>query len=259
MILDDIVSRRKEQLLRSKSMIPYADMVKLAENSSHLIRDFKKSLLTGKPSIIAEIKKSSPSKGLICECFNPSEIAEKYQSSGADAISVLTEEFYFGGKNEYLAAVRNAASIPILRKDFIIDEYQIYEARAIGSDAILLIASLLDHETLTKFKHLSSELGLHALAEVHDEEDLKKVIDAKFEIVGINNRNLKTFEVNLQATERLIKLIPEGKVVVSESGIKCSEDMKLVKSYGVDAVLVGEALMKSKSISETLNELRGNI
>ncbi len=259
MILDEIVMRRKEQLARSKAMVPYADMVNLAENSSHPIRNFKKSLLSENISIIAEIKKSSPSKGLICEYFNPVEIAEKYQLSGADAISVLTEEFYFGGKNEYLTAVRNVVSIPILRKDFIIDEYQIYEARAIGADAILLIASLLDYETLIEFKCLSSELGLHVLAEVHDEEDLKKVLDAKLDIVGINNRNLKTFEVNLHTTERLIKLIPEGKIVVSESGIKCSDDMKLIKGYGADAVLVGEALMKNSSVSETFGELRGKI
>lgn len=259
MILDDIIIKRKQQLDKAKSKISYDEIVYMANNTVLPTENFKKAISTEKLAVIAEIKKSSPSKGLICDNFNPVEIAKKYEKSMANAISVITEEFYFSGCNDYLSNVSNEVSLPILRKDFIIDKYQIYEARAIGADAILLIASLLDNDSLIEFRDIAMELGLYTLVEVHNEEELRKVLDAKFDIIGINNRDLKTFDVKLETTRHLSRLIPKDKVIVSESGISNNQDMNFVKECGVNAVLVGETLMRSKDISETLKTLRGNL
>jgi len=199
-------------------------------------------------NLIAELKKASPSKGVIVEDFQPLKIAKSYADLGASAFSVLTDEHFFQGGNTYLEQVRKEFNAPILRKDFIISESQIYEARLIGADAILLIVAALDINTLKAFLKLSEDLGMHALVEIHSEDELEKALDAKAKIVGINNRNLKTFEVNLETSCRIKTRYPKDVVSVSESGIKTLADLKLLEANGFDAVLIGEGLVTSPEL-----------
>lgn len=260
MILDEIVEKRKIQLEREKAAADIETVKKAAERLDRQCISFKNAL--AKPdrlSVISEVKKASPSKGLIQPDFDPVKIAKEYETCGADAVSCLTEEHYFQGSSEYFKAIRQAIGLPMIRKDFIIDEYQIYEARLMGADAILLIAAVLDDEKLKRFGDTARSLGLDILAETHDESELERVLALDFDIIGINNRNLKTFEVTLETTARLAGMIPEGKVIVSESGIKDNADMKTVRSYGADAVLIGETLMRSGNIGATLTALRENV
>ncbi len=260
MILDEIVEKRKIQLEREMAAADIEKVKKAAERLDRHCISFKNALV--KPdrlSVISEVKKASPSKGLIQPNFDPVKIAKEYETCGADAVSCLTEEHYFQGSSEYFKAIRQAIGLPMIRKDFIIDEYQIYEARLMGADAILLIAAVLDDEKLKRFGDTAHSLGLDILAETHDESELERVLALDFDIIGINNRNLKTFEVTLETTARLAGMIPEGKVIVSESGIKDNADMKTVRSYGADAVLIGETLMRSGDIGATLTALRENV
>ncbi|MCM8770904.1 MAG: indole-3-glycerol phosphate synthase TrpC [Candidatus Omnitrophica bacterium] len=209
-------------------------------------------------SLIAEIKKATPAEGIIRQDFNPQEIAKIYQEAGAQAISVLTEEDFFLGSNEHLTQVRQAVDLPILRKDFIFEAYQVYETRAIGADAILLIADLLTKEKLTELLNLSKDLGLGCLVEVHTEKELKKILTLKLPFaLGINNRNLHTLEVDLKTTERLYPLIPKDRVVVVESGIKNYQDVLFLKILGVNAILVGRAFMQAQDIKKKIEELMG--
>lgn len=256
MILDEIIEKRKLQLEKEMAKVPFDEMKEKAHNTDFMTRNFKSAISSDGLSVICEVKKASPSKGLIRPDFNPVEIAKEYESAGADAISCLTEEHYFHGSSIYLKSIAECVDIPILRKDFIIDEYQIYEARAIGASAILLIEAVLDEETISRFYQLASSLSLDCLVEVHNESELEKALNIGAEIVGINNRNLKTFEVDLNTTGRLASLIPKDKVIVSESGIKDNFDMRAVQSLGASAVLIGETLMRSGNISTTLKELR---
>lgn len=260
MILDEIVEKRKIQLEREKAAADIETVKKAAERLDRQCISFKNAL--AKPdrlSVISEVKKASPSKGLIQPNFDPVKIAKEYETCGADAVSCLTEEHYFQGSSEYFKAIRQAIGLPMIRKDFIIDEYQIYEARLMGADAILLIAAVLDDEKLKRFGDIAHSLGLDILAETHDESELERVLALDFDIIGINNRNLKTFEVKLETTARLAGMIPEEKVIVSESGIRDNTDMKTVRSYGADAVLIGETLMRSGNIGATLTALRENV
>lgn len=259
MILDEIIEKRKIQLENEKAKIPLDEMKKLADSTITKTKDFKAALSGDNLSVICEVKKASPSKGLIRPDFQPLKIAMEYESAGANAISCLTEEHYFKGSSEYLREISDNVNIPILRKDFIIDEYQIYEARAIGASAILLIAAVLDEETLLRFYKLASSLSLQSLVEVHNESELQKALNIGAEIIGINNRNLKTFDVDLNTTGKLASLIPDGKLIVSESGIKNNADMKAVHNLGASAVLIGETLMRSDDINKTLKELRENV
>lgn len=256
MILDDILEKRKIQLEKEKAAIPPEDMKKAALAVKTPCMDFYKSLKEGSLSVISEVKKASPSKSVICEDFHPVETAVQYEKAGANAISCLTEEFYFKGSSDYLREIRKAINLPILRKDFIFDEYQIYEARVIGADAVLLIAAMLDCETMNRFRELAEGLGMNCLFESHNEQELENILKCSPKIVGINNRDLKTFEVSLENTEKLIHLIPKECAVVSESGIKNNEDMRFVRNCGADAVLIGETLMRSGNIAETMSELR---
>ena len=256
MILDEIVVRRMMQLEQEKAQVPMQQMVLRAQNMQQPTKDFQAALCASGLSVIAEIKKASPSKGVICPDFQPLKTAKAYQAYGAAAISVLTERHYFQGSNEVLTAVRQAVDLPILRKDFIVDAYQIYEARAIGADAVLLIASLLDGPTLAAYRHLAEELGLAALVEIHNEYELERALYAECPIIGINNRDLKTFHVDLAVTDRLASQVPRGCLVVSESGIQSPEDMQRASGYGADAALIGETLMRSQDIAETLRSLR---
>ncbi|MCI7350929.1 MAG: indole-3-glycerol phosphate synthase TrpC [Ruminococcus sp.] len=242
MILDEIIEKRKIQLEKEISAVSEGEMKRLAETDSRQPIDFGGALKKSGLSIIAEVKKASPSKGLICRDFEPADIAREYEKNGASAISCLTEEFYFKGSSKYLNEIRKTVSLPILRKDFIICPYQIYEAKVIGADAVLLIAAVHPTEKLKEFSDIAHSLGLSVLAETHNEEELESVLEAGCDIVGVNNRNLKTFEVSLENTRRLMKLIPEDRVKVSESGIMTAEDMRFVRECGADAVLIGERL-----------------
>ena len=258
MILDDICEKRKQQLEREKQRLSLADVKAMCKECSHTPVSFAKALKQDRLSVICEVKKASPSKGLISPDFRPVETAVCYEKSGAAAVSCLTEEHYFQGSSEYLKAIREKIAIPILRKDFIIDEYSIYEARAIGADAVLLIAAILDKAQMQEYMALAHELGLQTLTEVHNEKEIEKVGDLPTDCLGINNRDLTNFEVSLETTARLAELT-KCKVLVSESGIKTNEDMRTVSAYGADAVLIGETLMRSGNIADTLMLLRNGV
>ena len=254
--LDDIVEKRKEQLQREKDNIEPQDMKEMALNSKNKNHGFKEALKKSGLSVISEVKKASPSKGVIAEDFRPVETAIAYENAGAAAISCLTEEHYFKGGSKYFADIRAKVDIPMLRKDFIFDEYQIYEAKVLGADAILLIAAILSEEKIKEFYDLAKSLEIDCLVEVHNEKELKKVVACGCDIIGINNRNLKTFDVDLNTTSKLAPLIPYEAVLVSESGMKDENDMKNVKEQGADAVLIGETFMRSDNIKETMKQLR---
>lgn len=255
MILDDIIKIRLKQLEREKHEIPEDKIKALAESSDKAIYDFAKSLKGDRLKLICEVKKASPSKGIISENFDPLNTALEYEKSGAAAISCLTEEHYFKGSNKYLESITSTVQIPVLRKDFIVDKYQIYHARVLGASAVLLIAAALDDTKLSEFLKITHYLGMKALVEVHDETELERALKLDAEIIGINNRNLKTFEVTLDTTKRLIDKIGKDKIKVSESGIKTNADMRELRNVQADAVLIGETLMRSGSIKDTFLSL----
>lgn len=261
MILDEIIAQRKVQLLREKSEIPPDEMRRKAETALTTPRGFKRALSEKGLSVIAEVKKASPSKGLIQPDFEPVKIASAYEKAGAKAISCLTEEKYFGGSLKYLEDISKNVNIPVLRKDFIFDEYQVYGARASGADALLLIAAVLDDKRFKELYDLSRSLGLDVLCEAHNEEEVKRLVSLGCEIIGINNRDLKTFEVTLETTKRLMGLIPEGVVTVCESGIRDNSDMRFAADCGANGVLIGETLMRSglSGIPDCMRSLREGV
>lgn len=259
MILDKIVDRRKEQLEREIRCRSRADIKSLAAEADFPALSFSKAIKQDRLSVISEVKKASPSKGLIRPDFEPVKIAVEYEAAGADAISCLTEEYYFQGSSEYLKNIRSCVNLPILRKDFIIDEYQIYEAKTIGANAVLLISAILSPQQMKEYSELAHRLGLECLIEIHNEEEYRKTEGFKADMLGINNRNLYTFEVDLNTTGRLKEIVGEQSVLVSESGIATNADMKQVRGLGADAVLIGETLMRSNNISETLAALREGV
>ena len=255
MILSRIIEDKRRVVEEAKRAKPQEELVKEIRNLS-VKSQFKKNI--SRPhhiNLIAEIKKASPSKGILRGDFNAVKIAITYQANGASAISVLTDERFFEGRLEHVTKVRENVSIPILRKDFFIDEYQIYESVAAGADAILLICEILSIAEMTKFHNLARELGLDCLVEVHNDEDIEKALAIDAAIIGINNRDLHTFKVDLGVTQRLIRLIPQNKVIVSESGIKRYEDVMFLKSLGVNAVLIGEAFMEADDIAAKMREM----
>jgi indole-3-glycerol phosphate synthase len=259
MFLDKIVATKLKEVEQFKKNFSLRETEKtIAELQPCL--GFEQALTARKHremGLIAEIKKASPSKGLIRPDFHPVELAEAYARAGADCISVLTDELYFQGSNEYLKAIRQAVQVPLLRKDFTIDEVQIYEARLIGADAILLIAAILTTEQMKHFLRLSADLGLDALVEVHDQEELERALELDTHLIGINNRNLKTFVTDLKTTEELARHLPTGKTVVSESGISSSEDMAYLRSAGAHAMLIGEHFMRQPSVEQAIHDLMG--
>ena len=262
MILDDIIAHRREQLVREKERCGEAEMRERAERqlAERTPLSLAAALKRDTLSCICEIKKASPSKGLIRPDFRPAEFAREYEAAGANAISCLTEEHYFQGSSEYLAAIRKEVNIPILRKDFIFDEYQIFEAAALGADAVLLIAAVLKPADFGRLFGLACELGLSVLGEMHTVEEMQEyAFDREGMVIGVNNRNLKTFEVDLGTVAKLRGYAPDGAVFVSESGIKTNEDMKRVRALGADAVLIGETLMRAENITEELNRLRKDV
>lgn len=256
MILDRIikVKRREVDYLQESTSL---EALKKAVRYLPSPRDFRKAISGRDCSIIAEVKRNSPSKGRIREDFDHIEIASLYEENGAVAISVLTDEEFFEGGNSYLSEIKETVSIPLLRKDFIIDPYQIYETRIIGGDAVLLIAGLLEKKTLRQFIDLAESLGLSPLVEVHSREELDKALAADAGIIGINNRNLKTFSTDLRTSMELAPSVPEGRIVISESGIHTREDLEALMQKGIHSFLVGEALMKAPDIGKKLMELLG--
>ncbi|MDD5477187.1 MAG: indole-3-glycerol phosphate synthase TrpC [Candidatus Omnitrophica bacterium] len=256
-ILKEIVAKKKERIALSQQQLSPEDLkAKLAGLPA--TRAFKEAI--SKPrqiSLIAEIKQASPSQGVIRQDFNLADIARAYQEAGVQALSVLTEEDFFNGNPAYLNEVKAIFSGPVLRKDFILESYQVYESRFLGADAILLIADLLTKDKLVEFMRIADELGLDYLVEVHDEKELKKVLNLKVPIIGINNRNLHTLEVDFKTTEKLFTLVPKDKIVVVESGIKNSQDVLFLKILGASAVLVGTAFMESADIKSKVDEVMG--
>ena len=253
MILDTIVTRKKEEVARIK-----AEGVSRPELPVDPPRGFMQALI--KPvdiSLIAEVKKASPSKGIISPDFNPVAIASSYEKGGAEAVSVLTDEKFFQGSLDSIPLVRQEVKLPVIRKDFIIHELQIEEASNYGADAILLIAAILDQNQIRDFLQMSNELDLDVLVEVHDEKELEKSLVAGSRLIGINNRDLRDFTVDLKTTIRLRKGIPDSIPVVSESGIKTHEDMKMLDDNGITAALIGETLMRSDDRETAIRKLRG--
>lgn len=257
MILQEIVNNTKLELENSKSNSPLEEMAKMALRQPPPL-DMKHVLRGNGVKIIAEIKKASPLRGIIRYNFDPLEIAQTYTTNGAAAISVLTESKYFKGSIDYMKQIRDELGdkrMPLLRKDFIIDTYQVYQSRAYGADSLLLIAAILKPDGLKELLSLSHQLGMKCLVEVHNKEELEVAIGSDAEIIGINNRDLNTFEVDISTTKRLKPLIPSGRIVVSESGIKNRYDMEKLEEWGVNAALIGEALMSSPDIAVKMREL----
>ena len=261
-ILDQLVDHARERVAEAKKKIPFEKMKQMALEmaAKEPVRDafaFEKALRRPELSFICECKKASPSKGLIAPDFPYVAIAEEYEKAGANAISVLTEPYFFQGSDSYLQQISEHVSIPLLRKDFTIDPYMIYEAKVIGASAILLICAILTDEQLKSYLQLADSLGLSALVEAHDETEVQRALSAGARIIGVNNRNLKDFTVDIQNSIRLRKLIPKEIVFVSESGMKTPEDIKRLRDNETDAVLIGETFMRSPDKKKMLEDLKG--
>lgn len=259
MILDEIIKKTKEDLVRRKKEFPEEWLGKSLAYNPYMPRDVIPVLKSSedKPCrIIAEVKKASPSKGIIREDFDPVRIAVDYEAGGADAISVLTEPHWFKGDKEYLTQIRRYVPTPLLRKDFIVDKYQLLEALVFGADFVLLIAKALSQKELKELYEYTLHLGMEALVEIHDKEDLKKAMYAGANIIGINHRNLETFEMDMTLCEQLIPMIPNRKVIVAESGINDKEIMQNLHKIGADAFLIGEHFMRQDDIVGSLKALQ---
>ena len=262
MILDDIIKYKKEAVARNKAQFSI-DYLRKKIDRVPKTRDFTAAVSTkGGPDsirIIAEIKRASPSKGILKQPFYPFEIARIYQLNGAAALSVLTEEKYFMGHLDFIPPMKTNLRLPVLRKDFIFEEYQVVESRAYGADALLLIAAILDKETLRGLIELIASLDMAALVEVHDEAELNTAVEAGARIIGINNRDLKTFETDINTTVKLAPLVPKDRIIVTESGISTFEDIMILKKAGASAFLIGEALLREEDSGGKLKELMGNV
>lgn len=259
MILDEIIRKTKDDLEKKKKTYTMDWLGRSLSYNPFMPRDVKPFLCASPENpyrIIAEVKKASPSKGIIKEDFDPLMIAKAYELGGADAISVLTEPHYFQGDLEYLAGIRRYVPTPLLRKDFIVDEYQVLEALVYGADFILLIAKALSKQELKKLLEYALRLGLEVLVEIHDKEDLIKAIFAGAVIIGINHRNLETFEMDMSLSEKLMPLIPNGKIIVAESGLKDKATIEHLSKIGVDAFLIGEYFMREVDIESSLKALK---
>ncbi len=257
-ILKKILARKREEIAERSATISI-DALKQQIKTAPPARDFvgamEAKLAAGESAVIAEIKKASPSKGVLRENFNPAEIAVSYEKGGAACLSVLTDRDFFQGCEAYLQQARGACALPVIRKDFIIDEYQVYEARAMRADCILLIVAALADKQLVELAALAEQLGMAVLVEVHDREELERAKVVKTPLFGVNNRNLKTFEVSLQNTIELLAAMPQGCIVITESGIRTREDVELMRGNGVNSFLVGEAFMRCEEPGGRLAEL----
>jgi indole-3-glycerol phosphate synthase len=251
-ILDQIIVRKRAELVAERAT---ADLAALEDHRRSARRSFRQALGASRPAIIAEIKKASPSAGVIAQDFDPAAIATGYQNGGAAALSVLTDKQFFQGSLQDLVRARVATSLPVLRKDFTLDRYHLLEASAEGADAVLLIVAALDDEELKTLLSQAKELQLDALVEVHDERELDRALEVGADLVGVNNRNLKTLEVSLETSFRLAKKLPPGVLAVSESGIRTSEDIRRLMAAGFQAFLIGESLMKQPDPGAALARL----
>ncbi len=254
-MLDDIVMTKQMEVEQAKNRQPFED---LKQHLTHYIADrsFRRAIdVPGKLSLIAELKKKSPSKGVLRERFEPVSLSQQMEKAGAAAFSVLTDESYFGGRLEYLQDVKTFTSVPVLRKDFIIDPYQVYEAALYGADAVLLIVRVLTDEQLTQCMQAADKLGIEPLVEVHAEGELKTALSSGAHIIGINHRDLKTFKIDPTLAEKLVPKIPAGKIIVAESALHTPQDIQRMKQLGVHAVLIGEALMTATNPAEKIKEL----
>ena len=261
MILDRIAEHKRQEVARAKSRRPLASLQRgindLEDQPRGFLRALRATAESGWTAIIAEVKKGSPSKGVIREDFDPLAIAETYQDNGATCLSVLTDAQFFMGHLQYLGKIREIVSLPLLRKDFICDPYQIYEARVAGADAVLLIAAMLDAGQLAEYNALAADLHLDVLLEVHDERELELALATGCELIGINNRDLQTFVTDLATTERLLPKIPGDRFVVAESGISSRRDILRLQRAGARGFLVGESLMREDDIGAKLRDLQG--
>lgn len=256
-ILSEIAEYAKVRVSKDKETISLKEIKTLAEAMPKGDFPFEKALKKPEISLICEIKKASPSKGVIDPDFDYLKIAKEYEAGGADAVSCLTEPKWFLGSNEIFVNTRKTIALPMLRKDFVVDEYQIYQAKLLGANCILLIVSLLNKETLEKYINLAASLGLSALVETHDEEEIKTALSAGAKILGVNNRNLKDFSVDLNNAKRLRELIPENVIYVAESGIASLSDAMMLKEAGADALLIGEFLMRSDDKALLIKKIKG--
>ncbi len=255
-ILDTILAHKRQEVAEAELRVPLSQLEKQLSGAPP-VRSFRHALqrADGRVAVIAEVKKASPSKGVLREDFDPLHIARDYAEHGASAISVLTDERFFQGHLHYLRAIRQQVDVPLLRKDFLISRYQVVEARVAGADAVLLIVAALTDAELRELIAFTRELGMDALVEVHTEVELQRALDAGAVIIGINNRDLTTFDTTLEVTERLAPMIPPGSIIVSESGIDTAEDVRRVAQAGAHAVLVGESLMRAEDVGEKLRVL----
>lgn len=259
-ILQKILQRKREEITERSRKVSVDELktrIKSASAPRGFIASIENKINQGKTGIIAEIKKASPSKGVIRENFNPVEIARSYEQHGAACLSVLTDRDFFQGHEEYLQQARAATSLPVIRKDFIIDPYQVYEARAINADCILLIVAALDDAQLNTLLALAHELRMDVLMEVHDRDEMTRAIASGARLIGVNNRNLRTFDVSLQNTLGMLDMVPADRILVTESGIHTPQDVKLMRDHKVHAFLVGEAFMRAENPGAKMAELFG--
>lgn len=257
-ILDEIAEFTKNRIKKDMMAVPKTELIKKAEsfNGSLPPFAFENALKNQDINFICEVKKASPSKGIIAEDFPYINIAKDYEAAGASCISCLTEPQYFKGSDNYLADIKHNVNIPVLRKDFTVDDYMIYQAKTLDADCVLLICSLLDKNTLEEYIHICDSLGMSALVEAHDETEIQTALNAGARIIGVNNRDLKTFKVDIHNSERLRILVPEDILFVAESGIKTPDDIKVLKKANVNGVLIGETLMKSNDKKSMINHLK---
>ncbi len=257
-ILNRILARKQEEIAARQQMTSLDNLRQMSLETSAprgFVAALKQRVEQGEPAVIAEIKKASPSKGIIRENFDVIEIAKSYEAGGASCLSVLTDQDFFQGHEDFLIAARSACQLPAIRKDFIVDPYQVVESRAIGADCILLIVAALDDETLARLHQEARSLGMDVLVEVHDRNELERALKLELELVGINNRDLRTFDTNLDTTIDLLDLVPAGCLVVTESGIHSRDDVALMRQHDVHAFLVGEAFMRVPDPGQGLREL----
>ncbi len=257
-VLDKIMAHKADEVAFAKSQLRPADVKAMALDappSLGFVTALSSSLSAGQSAVIAEVKKASPSKGIIREHFEPSAIAQSYEQGGASCLSVLTDQEFFKGHADYLTAARQACSLPILRKDFMRDDYQVFEAKAMQADCILLIVAALEDNLMQDLAGQAQELGLDVLVEVHDQAELERGLALKLPMIGINNRNLRDFSTSLDTTIDLLPSIPDGTIVVTESGIHSADDVELMRQHKVNSFLVGEAFMRADEPGEKLKEL----
>lgn len=259
-ILRKILCRKREEVAQRSAVLPLNELSQRAQAAAPVrgfARALRDSVEAGQSAVIAEIKKASPSKGVLRENFDPAAIARSYQAGGASCLSVLTDVDFFQGADEYLQQARAACALPVLRKDFVLDPYQVYEARALGADCILLIVAVLEDEMLMELLQLAGYLGMDALVEVHDATEMERALATPASLIGVNNRNLRTFETSLETTIELLPAFPLDRLLVTESGIHSRDDVQLMRNNGVHAFLVGEAFMRADNPGERLAELFG--